>query len=153
MARLLQTAVEGQDHPGVVYLSNGPWNFVGPVSRFLERHDFPAGAVLMTDWGVTPQRWFRDGREHKASSLARLMEDMPHVTWVLIGDDGEHDPAIYGDLAEAHPHRVAAIALREVHPAPRAGAGQESGSVNGVPVLRGADGDKLLPLLRDALRD
>lgn len=152
MARLLQTAVEGQDHPGVVYLSNGPWNFVGPVSRFLERHDFPAGAVLMTDWGVTPQRWFRDGREHKSSSLARLMEDMPHVTWVLVGDDGEHDPTIYSDLAKAHPHRVAAIALRQVRPARNSGGGKEADSVNGVPVLRGADGDKLLPLLRESLR-
>lgn len=152
MARLLRTAVDGQDHPGVVYLSNGPWNFVGPVTRFLERHDFPAGAVLMTDWGVTPNRWFRDGREHKSSSLARLLEDMPHVTWVLVGDDGEHDPALYGELAKAHPDRVAAIALRQVRPGAPGGADQEADSVNGVPLLRGADGDKLLPLLRDALR-
>ncbi|MFI7744804.1 phosphatase domain-containing protein [Kocuria rhizosphaericola] len=153
MARLLRAAVEGQDHPGVVYLSNGPWNFVGPVTRFLARHDFPAGAVLMTDWGITPDRWFRDGREHKSSSLTRLMEDLTHVTWVLVGDDGEHDPALYGDLARAHPGRVAAIALRQVRPAAKIGDEQEAGSVDGVPVLRGADGDKLLPLLRDALRN
>lgn len=158
MARLLGTAVERQDHPGVVYLSNGPWNFVGPVARFLERHDFPAGAVLMTDWGITPRRWFRDGQEHKSSSLARLMEDLPHVTWVLVGDDGEHDPKLYSDLATSHPDRVAAIALRQVRPAAptggdQAGVDPEKGSINGVPVLRGADGDQLLPLLRDALNN
>ncbi|MFB0836163.1 App1 family protein [Arthrobacter halodurans] len=153
MARLLRTAVEGQDHPGVVYLSNGPWNFVGPVTRFLERHGFPAGAVLMTDWGITPHRWFRDGRKHKSSSLARLMEDLPQVTWVLVGDDGEHDPHLYGDLAEAHPDRVAAIALRHVRPTAPARTGREegSGATDGVPILRGVDGDELLPLLRDAL--
>ncbi|TDL38883.1 App1 family protein [Arthrobacter nitrophenolicus] len=153
MARLLRTAVEGQDHPGVVYLSNGPWNFVGPVSRFLERHDFPAGAVLMTDWGITPHRWFRDGKEHKSSSLTRLIEDLPHVTWILVGDDGEHDPIIYRDLAKAHPDHVEAIALRQVRPAASTGADQETGTINGVPILRGADGDQLLPLLRDALGD
>ena len=153
MARLLRDAVSGQDHPGVVYLSNGPWNFVGPVTRFLERHDFPAGAVLMTDWGITPHRWFRDGRQHKSSSLARLMEDLPHVTWTLVGDDGEHDPTLYGDLASAHPDRVAAIALRQVQPTTSTAAGHEEppGSINGVPILRGADGEALLPLLRDAL--
>lgn len=150
MARLLRTAVEGQENPAVVYLSNGPWNFVGPVSRFLERHDFPAGAVLMTDWGITPHRWFRDGREHKSSSLERLMKDLPHVTWALVGDDGEHDPALYCSLAESHADRIAAIALRQTRPNPGDGAEQMT-PVNGVPVLRGADGDALLPLLRDEL--
>lgn len=161
MARLLRTAIDGQDHPAVVYLSNGPWNFVGPVTRFLERNDFPAGAVLMTDWGITPNRWFRDGKQHKSSSLSRLMEDLPHVTWVLIGDDGEHDPTIYAGTAEAHPDRVAAIALRQVGATPSAeatattssaGTEQDADAIDGVPVLRGADGDELLPLLQDALR-
>jgi phosphatidate phosphatase APP1 len=153
MANLLQAAVAGQADPAVVYLSNGPWNFAGPITRFLDRHGFPPGAVLMTDWGVTPHRWFRDGREHKSSSLARLVEDLPHFTWVLVGDDGEHDPDLYGDLAKARPDRVAAIALRQVRPAAKTGDEQEAGSVDGVPVLRGADGDALLPLLRDALRN
>ncbi len=162
MARLLRTAVEDQDHPVVVYLSNGPWNFVGPVTRFLERNDFPAGAVLMTDWGITPNRWFRDGKQHKFSSLTRLVEDLPHITWVLVGDDGEHDPTIYADVAEAHSDRIAAIALRQVGPTPStrateitasAGTGRDADSINEVPVLRGADGDELLPLLQNALRE
>ncbi|MHA7295018.1 App1 family protein [Arthrobacter sp. HLT1-21] len=151
MARLLQTAVEDQNGPGVVYLSNGPWNFVGPVTRFLNKNHFPAGAVLMTDWGITPHRWFRDGQEHKSSSLARLLEDLPNITWVLVGDDGEHDPNLYQDLARKHPDRIAAIALRKVQPSGQTGQDGKSETVNGVPVLRGADGDILLPLLRDAL--
>ena len=38
------------------------------------------------------------------------------MDWVLIGDDGEHDPEIYRDFARAHPQQVAAIALRSVAP-------------------------------------
>lgn len=151
MARLLQAGVEGQP-PVVVYLSNGPWNLVGPVSRFLERHGFPAGAVLMTDWGITPRRWFRDGRRHKASSLARLAEDLPEVTWVLVGDDGEHDPDLYREFARSHPGRVAAIALRQVLPHRPTAAADAAVSPDGPPVLRGADGDVLLPLLREVLQ-
>lgn len=151
MAELLRGAIEGQRHPAVVYLSNGPWNLVGPVARFLERHRFPAGAVLMTDWGIRRQRWFRDGREHKASSLARLLDELPQVTWVLVGDDGEHDPSLYRDVAEAHPDRIAAVVLRRADGL-RVATGRASGSVAGVPVMRGSDGDALLPRLRDALR-
>lgn len=151
MARLLTSAIEGQHEAPVIYLSNGPWNFVGPVTRFLDRNGFPAGTVLMTDWGITPTRWFRDGKEHKSSSLARLVEDFPHVTWVLVGDDGEHDPVIYTDLAQSHPGKVDAIALRQVRP-PKAGEPHHTADTsNGVPVLRGPDGDTLRPLLRNAL--
>ncbi|MFN3865887.1 MAG: App1 family protein [Demequina sp.] len=148
MPELVGTAVGGQPHPGVVYVSNGPWNFVGAVTHFLELQKFPAGALLMTDWGITPTRWFRDGKLHKQTSIARLMEDLPHVTWVLVGDDGEHDPEIYLAAAEEHSGRVAAIVLR------RAGlkrVGEDVESVNGVPVIRGDDGDELLPLLRKVL--
>jgi len=152
MAALLSAAVHGQDHPVVIYLSNGPWNLAGFVSRFLHKGRFPAGTVLMTDWGITPRRWFRDGKKHKSSALARLHDDFPDIAWVLIGDDGEHDPAIYGDFAREHPDHVAAIALRQVD---RNNPGHHEPARTttrvGVPVLRGADGHDLLTPLREAL--
>ena len=149
MADLVAEAVRGEHSPGVVYVSNGPWNFVGAITHFLDLQEFPAGPVLLTDWGVTPTRWFRDGRAHKRTTIAGLMGELPHVTWVLVGDDGEHDPEIYEDAARTHPGRVAAIVLR------RAGltqVGEDVESVEGVPVVRGDDGDALLPLLREALQ-
>lgn len=152
MARLLREALDDDDS-AVVYLSNGPWNLAGPVTRFLDKNDFPAGAILMTDWGITPDRWFRDGREHKSSALERLMDDMPHVTWVLVGDDGEHDPVLYADAAAAHPGRVAAIALRSVRPDTPTSTKPSADGEGAVPVLRGPDGDALLPLLREVLAD
>ena len=148
MAALVREAVHGEERPAVVYLSNGPWNFAGIASRFLRKNGFPSGALLMTDWGTTPTRWFRDGKAHKGSSLRRLHEDLPDVTWVLVGDDGEHDPDLYAAFTREHPDSVAAVALRQVAPA---AGGAHAETVSGVPVLRGSDGDALLPLLRDAL--
>lgn len=149
MARLLREA-RGDDGAPVIYLSNGPWNLAGPVSRFLERHDFPAGALLMTDWGITPKRWFRDGREHKSSSLTGLVTDLPDVRWVLIGDDGEHDPDLYTTLATDRPDRVDAIVLREVPRSRTRPRGAARDRVGTVPVVRGADGDELRPGLSAA---
>ncbi|MFW2514221.1 phosphatase domain-containing protein [Demequina sp. SO4-13] len=150
MPELVRSAVGDQPDPALVYVSNGPWNFVGAVTHFLELQRFPAGALLMTDWGITPTRWFRDGKLHKETSIARLMEDLPHATWVLVGDDGEHDPELYSAAAKRHPGRVAAIVLR------RAGlkrVGEDVEDVDGVPLIRGDDGDELLPLLRKVLPD
>lgn len=139
MAALLNRVAEGAPHAPVVYLSNGPWNLAGPITHFLERHDFPPGAVLLTDWGISPRAWFRSGRAHKRESLDRLAGELPGVRWFLIGDDGEHDPEIYGDFAQAHPGQVAAIALRTVAPIGTAVPPTEE-RVGAIPVVRAGDG-------------
>ncbi|OMQ15647.1 hypothetical protein A7K94_0208025 [Modestobacter sp. VKM Ac-2676] len=131
MAGLLTRLVADHPNAPVVYLSNGPWNLAGPVARFLHRNRFPAGALLMTDWGITPRGWFRDGRAHKRGALERLAADLPGTRWVLVGDDGEHDPQLYHEFADRHPDRVEAIALRQVQPTGDDGTAEGPG---GVPV-------------------
>ena len=95
-------------HPGapVLYLSTGAWNVAPALTRFLSRHLYPAGPLLLTDWGPTADRWFRSGREHKRATLARLAREFPDVRWLLIGDDGQHDQEIYREFAAAHPENV-----------------------------------------------
>ena len=106
----------GRGHKGapVIYLSTGAWNAAPTLNRFLERNLYPQGPLLLTDWGPTHDRWFRSGREHKLSSLRRLAEEFPTLKWLLVGDDGQHDEAIYGDFARAHPENVAGVAIRQL---------------------------------------
>lgn len=108
-----------RDNPGspVIYLSTGAWNVAPTLTRFLSRNLFPAGAMLLTDWGPTHDRWFRSGQEHKIGNLRRLAEEFPNVRWLLIGDDGQHDEAIYSQFLEEHPSLVAAVAIRRLLPA------------------------------------
>lgn len=103
-------------HPGapVVYLSTGAWNVVPTLTRFLTRNLYPRGPLLLTDWGPTHDRWFRSGVQHKRESLARLAEEFPRISWLLVGDDGQHDEEIYGDFARHHPERVRAVAIRQL---------------------------------------
>jgi phosphatidate phosphatase APP1 len=142
MSVLLTRLAAVEPHAPVVYLSNGPWNLAGPITHFLERNGFPPGAVLLTDWGITPRAWFRSGRAHKRESLERLAVDLPGVRWVLVGDDGEHDPEIYRDFVRTHPDRVGAVALRTVAPIGTVAPGGVEG-VGAVPVVRAGDGTAL----------
>ncbi|KQS68299.1 App1 family protein [Modestobacter sp. Leaf380] len=135
MADLLRELTAGPEPVPVLYLSNGPWNLIGPLARFLERNGFPPGPLLLTDWGLQPDRWFRDGQAHKRGSLLRLAEDMPGVDWTLVGDTGEHDPALYEEFATAHPDRVAEILLRDVTV-----GGPVVDRLGDIPVLRAPDG-------------
>ena len=144
-------------HPGapIVYLSTGAWNNAPTLRRFLARNGLPEGPMLLTDWGPTNTGWFRSGREHKAGSLRSLAGDFPQIRWLLVGDDGQHDPGIYADFAHTHRQHVRAIAIRELpfteqvlaHGTPGSRASSDAGVVS-VPEVRGADGHELEAPLR-----
>jgi phosphatidate phosphatase APP1 len=46
--------------------------------------------------------------------VRRLLTEHPGLRLVLIGDSGQEDPEIYGDIAGDHPERVAAIYIRRI---------------------------------------
>lgn len=114
MARMYQKLLA--EHPGapIVYVSTGAWNTMPFLSRFMKRHGFPDGPMLLTDFGPTQTGWFRNGASHKRRALAELARDFPHIKWVLVGDDGQHDPAIYREFAELRPEHVELIAIRRL---------------------------------------
>jgi phosphatidate phosphatase APP1 len=147
-------------YPGapVFYLSTGAWNVAPTLTRFLSRHLYPAGPLLLTNWGPTNDRWFRSGREHKRATLSRLADEFPDVRWLLVGDDGQHDEEIYAEFAAAHTRQVAAVAIRHLSPTQSVLAGSMPGPAGdssaagpaGRPWLYAPDGAGLWHLLREA---
>lgn len=123
------------------YLTSNVWNNFTSVRAFLDRNQFPRGAIAMTDFGMTPTGWFRSGKAHKRTELERLHAMLPQVKWYLVGDDGEHDPDIYTAFAREFPEAVAGIAIRSVR-----GTGEKAlGNLPaGIPVWVGRDGDALM---------
>ncbi|MGV1035193.1 MAG: App1 family protein [Microbacteriaceae bacterium] len=134
-------------HPGapVMYLSTGAWNVAPTLRRFLSRNLFPAGPLLLTDWGPTPERMFRSGREHKNDNLRRIAREFPQVKWLLVGDDGQHDIETYSSFAQEHPEQVAAIAIREMTggEAVLAGGRDQHVTESPAPIVFGPDGATL----------
>jgi len=143
-------------HPGapVIYLSTGAWNVAPTLTRFLSRNLFPAGPLLLTDWGPTHDRLFRSGREHKRTSLERLSEEFPGLKWLLIGDDGQHDEDLYGEFTVAHPEKVEAVAIRQLSSGEAVLAGGRSkaekhSELSGTPWVYAPDGAGLSEQLTD----
>ncbi|GAB3579784.1 App1 family protein [Calidifontibacter terrae] len=103
-------------HPSspIIYLSTGAWNTQPVLARFFARHGFPAGSLLMTDWGATETAVFRSGSDHKRTQLRRLATEFPNIRWLLVGDDGQHDPELYDEFTNDHPDNVRAIAIRQL---------------------------------------
>jgi len=148
-----------REHPGapVVYISTGAWNTHDFVTRFLRRHRFPPGPMLLTDWGPTNTGFFRSGATHKRDSLMQLTRDFPNVSWLLVGDDGQHDLEMYSGFAAVAPDRVRAIAIRQLtpteqllaHGTPDAMPDESDVCPGDVPVVRAPDGRGLLAALRE----
>jgi phosphatidate phosphatase APP1 len=139
----------------VLYLSTGAWNVAPTLTRFLSRNLYPAGALLLTDWGPTPDAWFRDGTKHKRDTLDRLAQEFPHIRWLLVGDDGQHDPETYARFCSEHPDQVLAVCIRQLTPgeAVLAGSGNRSHAErdgSGPPWFYAYDGAGLAEQLEDA---
>ncbi|MGW9629943.1 App1 family protein [Agromyces sp. NPDC055520] len=152
MAVLFERLV--RSHPGapVIYLSTGAWNVAPTLTRFLSRNLYPAGPLLLTDWGPTHDRWFRSGREHKQENLRRLAEEFPEVRWLLIGDDGQHDEEHYERFALEHPDRVAAVAIRRLSKGEAVLAGGRTKGeqhASGVPWVSASDGSTIADRLAE----
>lgn len=142
----------------VFYLSTGAWNTYGTLVDFLAKHDLPKGPLLLTDWGPTPTGLFRSGQEHKKVQLRNLFIEFPEIQWILVGDDGQHDPLIYGEAVFEHGDRVAGVAIRQLSPSEHVLSHGTTTALTepaqtaerGVPTLLGADGHELLDNYRRA---
>lgn len=153
MAVLLRRLAELEPRAPMLYLSTGAWNVAQTLTRFLGRNLYPLGALLLTSWGPTKDRWFRSGQEHKKTQLERLAQEFPDIRWILVGDDGQHDPEIYAEFAHRHPDLVRAIVIRQLTPSEALLAGGRAEdtrhSTPGIPWCYGPDGASLSNQLED----
>lgn len=148
MAGVLQALAATPDTP-VFYLTGAPRSYARSLARLLVHDGYPSGSLVMARTR-NPLCFLGGGRAHKQAALEVLVAG-PEICWVLVGDDGLHDPDLYTHIAGRYPDRVAAIALRRML-APNDGVQSGRGPRNQqVPVLRAPNGEELLPLLRDAV--
>jgi hypothetical protein len=97
------------------YVSGSPHQLYPPLDQFLTEESFPAGTVHLRTVDLTRVAFQEDGgtREYKLETIGRLMRESPQRRFVLVGDSGEHDPEIYGELGRARRGQVAAIFIRD----------------------------------------
>ena len=146
--------------PFTAYVSTGPWNLAPVAGAVPGPARLPARSAADDRLGadrrpVVPVR----PRSTSTTACAGCSATCPQLTWTLVGDDGQHDPALYDDLAAEYPDRVRLVLIRELTPTEqvlthgtpttRPGEGaRDRPPPPGVPVLRGPDGAALVRALR-----
>lgn len=99
------------------FVSSSPYQLYEPLATFLTEAGFPE-----TVWHLKRLRLkdasvlsvFADPFEAKLSVIEDVLEQYPQRTFVLVGDSGEKDPEVYGELARRHPRQVLRVYIRDV---------------------------------------
>ncbi|WP_026196199.1 App1 family protein [Corynebacterium lubricantis] len=142
--------LEDDPNAPVFYISTGAWNTYDTLVSFIEKHHLPRGPLLLTDWGPTPTGLFRSGQEHKKVQIRNLFIEFPEINWILIGDDGQHDPLIYGEAIFEHPDRIKQVAIRRLSPQEHVLSHGTTSALSqpehypNTPTISGRDGHELL---------
>ena len=99
------------------YVSGSPWQLYPELTRWMEAGGFPRGTLALRAFRPKDSsRWnlLQSPRRHKLAAIGALMRRFPGRRFVLVGDSGESDPEIYGELARAFGAQVQAIAIRRL---------------------------------------
>jgi phosphatidate phosphatase APP1 len=99
------------------YVSAGPWQLYEPLAEFLPRAGYPAGTFHMKAVRAKDRTLFdlfADADVTKRGAIVPLMQAFPRRRCILVGDSGERDPEIYGQIAREFPDQTAHIFIRDV---------------------------------------
>jgi hypothetical protein len=109
------------------YVSLSPWQLAPLIEEFLAREGFPGGSLHLQHFRPKDGDFgdlVGDSREKKLEAIEPLLATWPRRRFVLIGDSGQKDPEVYGELARRHPDQIERILIRDV-------TGESGGSRNG----------------------
>ncbi len=99
------------------YVSSSEWNLYDLLEDFFSFNKFPKGVFLLRKLSHSIFKFWKSGggnHEHKYEKIKSLLDFYPGQKFILIGDSGQQDPAIYTRLAFEFPGRIEAIYIRRI---------------------------------------
>lgn len=115
--RALTEGAAGPDTNPVFYVSSSPWNLADIFERFMVLRQIPVGPMLLRSLSSDAMGWLlRRHHGHKDRMIDAVMAANPTLSFVLIGDSGQKDAAVYADAVERHSGRILAVHIHDVLP-------------------------------------
>jgi len=99
------------------YVSAGPWNLYDMHAQFLGVRGLPRGPIFLRDWRPGMPTSDAEGKfetSYKHTRIRRILDAYPDLTFVLLGDSGEHDVQVYQDFLDSDPDRIRVAFIRDV---------------------------------------
>jgi hypothetical protein len=99
------------------FVSASPWQMYSLLSEFLDEAGFPPAvwhmrSIRLKD--VTVLRLLQDPFDAKLAVIDGILTATPQRRFLLVGDSGEQDPEVYGEVARRHTDQVLGMLIRNV---------------------------------------
>jgi phosphatidate phosphatase APP1 len=119
----LERGSDGKRRNPIFYVSSSPWNIYDLIADFMQVQGIPAGPIQLRDWDIALAALSSSRHRHfKEPIIREILELNPELPFILIGDNGQHDPEIYSTILEHYPGRIRAIYIRNVDANPERSA-------------------------------
>lgn len=99
------------------YVSASPEQLVEPLVQFAATAGLPIGSWHLRNvhWSDNdPIELVKAPEGYKLDVISEIISGQPGRAFVLVGDSGERDPEVYGELARQFPAQVRGIHIRRV---------------------------------------
>ncbi|WP_075602489.1 phosphatase domain-containing protein [Saccharicrinis aurantiacus] len=106
-----------QYKPNYFYVSRSERNLFNLLCDTISYHNLPKGALFLTPllkWNqlLKPNK----SKSHKFHIISRLIEQSGNKSYVLIGDDTQHDMQVYLEVIKKYRSRIKLVFIRQVGP-------------------------------------
>jgi phosphatidate phosphatase APP1 len=83
----------------------------------MSRERFPSGSFTLRSFRIKDRTFFSlftSPEETKIPAIESIVNRFPARRFILVGDSGEKDPEVYGEIARNHPDQIVRIFIRDV---------------------------------------
>ncbi len=99
------------------FVSGSPWQLYEPLHEFCRAEGYPFGSFHLKRFRFREAaRKLRRSpqKTYKRATIEPILAAFPNRKFVLIGDSGEQDPEIYGQLSREFPHQIIGMFIRAI---------------------------------------
>jgi len=99
------------------YVSASPWQLYLPLAEYLMVSGYPRGSMHLQEFRLKDKiglRKFKAAGRAKLTAIKQILAAFPLRTFMLVGDSGERDPELYGELKRQYPQQIARIYIRNL---------------------------------------
>jgi len=99
------------------FVSSSPWQLYQPLHDFADQAGFPPSTMslkMVRFRDRTLFNLFKSGTATKPEQIEAILRRYPQRQFILIGDSGEQDPEVYGDIARRFAAQIHRVLIRQL---------------------------------------
>lgn len=104
------------------FVSSSEWNLYEFIETFATLHELPKAVIKLKKIKTGIWDFLLTGRgshDHKFEKIKDIISFYPHLEYVLLGDDSQHDPQIYERICKIFPKNIKAVYIRQSSAKPK----------------------------------